>query len=214
MLISDVAVEHSYTVYAAIVISVATVAIRLAKGLFDFYDDYVLKRFLKRVDDLSTKCSVDSTQSQFIDALKCAEIFRLLSGIKASPKKAESLMMLYLSGVLSIESIKMISPYIEPCPLNVINVVVSRHQKFMAYYSRIVSAFIFITGLIVASPFLFTGGLGYSLVGTAVVVLFAFFSRVMVKDFRAYKCAIDIKNKLDDKTLMLSYNISGEIISD
>ena len=51
--IADILKEHSVTLVFAVMVSVVGLALKVAKSIYDFYEEYIIRRSYRRIADLS-----------------------------------------------------------------------------------------------------------------------------------------------------------------
>ena len=114
-----------------------SVAIKSATGIINFYEDTLVKRYFKRLTNLTENLSPDSKVTTYLNTLKENEAFRMTSGVNTFPEKSNTLIDIYLTGIIANTDLKRISPYIVPHDThdNLIEIRVSQIEKFSFAYS-------------------------------------------------------------------------------
>ena len=182
--IADILKEHSVTLVFAVMVSVVGLALKVAKSIYDFYEEYIIRRSYRRIADLSEIVKESGLHRDFLSDLKNNEVFRVVSGIKSSPKKSKALMRLYLSGNVSLDRLQGISRYLEPSSDGGLKLSISRFEKFASLCSLVSASIIFFLGLLMATQLLFSDNSVTSFLGMLVMLVFSFLARLMSKDFR------------------------------
>ncbi|WP_416397141.1 hypothetical protein [Allohahella sp. A8] len=173
------------------------IVVKLAGSNFDFYEIYVRRRYLNRIAELAEKISQGDLQLQFIDLLRDNEIFRLVSGLRTSPVKANALMLLYTSGCYSIKDLRLLAYYVDGYSDHTLSVEVKLRDKWFAGYSLASAIFIFVIGVIWAFGILLAPtSLLSILLAVSGLSLCVVVAGYLLKDFKAFRMATRLKKAL------------------
>jgi len=196
--IPEIIKEHTLMYGIGVTIALIGVAIKTIKGLFELYEELVIRRYLNRLGELSKGVNTDSTASKYINILKENEVFRLASGITASPEKSVMLMDVYLLGIISNSDLKRVSLYLKP-DNNLIKIKVSYIDKILFTYSYISGMFLFLSGMIMGFPYFITEPGSRSFAGLIIMIVFFFMGMVVSRDYRSFRILKGVKEKLIEK---------------
>ena len=158
-------------------------AVKTATGFFDFYEEFLVKRYANRLDSLSKDIHTDSITSQYIKALRENEVFRIASGIECYPEKAKMLMEVYLLDVASRSEMKRLSPYLKP-ENDRISITVNWLDKTVFIYSFSSTVFLFLYGLYVGCFTYFTSNNVQAFAGLVVMFFFISICRITGRDYK------------------------------
>jgi len=196
--IPEIIKEHSLIYGIGVTIALIGVAVKTIKGLFELYEELVIRRYLKRLGVLSEGVISDSTASKYISALKENEVFRLASGISASPEKSVMLMNVYLLGMISNSDLKRVSFYLKP-DNNLVKIKVNHVDKALFTYSYISGMFLFFSGMIMGFPYFIAEPGTRSFAGLLTMIIFFFMAMVVSRDYRSFRILKEIREKLINK---------------
>ncbi len=189
---------NKYPVTAGFGISVAliSVIIKTATGLIDFYEEFLVKHYIKRLNSLVDHVKdKESITSQYVSSLQENEIFRIVSGIKASPEKANMLMKVYLLGIVSRDYLKRLSEYLTP-ENGKISITVCWMDKLQFYYSFFAASFCFLSGLTVLLSFGVSGESIHIIAGLIVMFIFSFIGTIAGRDYKTFRTLKLVKKRL------------------
>lgn len=94
-------------------IAVLAAFLKAAKSFFEFHDEHLQKRQLKRLAFLAKECETNPVLTQLITAAKEEEIFRNLYKRNASPEFMCAFNRLYETGKLSLSELRSSSFYLK-----------------------------------------------------------------------------------------------------
>ena len=163
------------------VIAVIGVAVKISKQVYDFYDEYVVHRYMKRIGRFEKEVDDNSVLSKYLIQQKENEIFRLTSGISTTNKKSKMLMSLYIDGGIERSRLKQIHHYLEPDDDKVsINFTVFDHG--LVLYSLLSSLYIFFYVIVITLPLMFDKNIMHVLVGVTILIMGAISSRILSRE--------------------------------
>lgn len=195
IIIPEIIKENPLTMSIALILTLIGIIIKAVKGLIDFYEEVILKRYFNRLNSLKENVKLDSTTYNYINALQENEIFRLASGIKSSPEKNNILMEIYLLGIVSNSDLKRISRYLKPDTKKIV-VDVDWFDKLQFTYSFLAGAFLFLYGFIVA-VFYFMIGEGIKMFsGVLTMFIFTFMTVIIGRDYKTFRILKRVKELL------------------
>lgn len=97
----------------AAAIAVFAAFLKSAKSFFEFHDEHLQKRQLKRLAFLAKECETNPVLTQLITAAKEEEIFRNLYRRTASPEFVSALTRLHETGRFSLSELRASSFYLK-----------------------------------------------------------------------------------------------------
>lgn len=195
IVIPEILKENVITFGIGLTVALVGVAVQLVKSLIDFYEEVLIKRYFKRLNSLTEHLSTESTTCKYLDALKENEIFRLASGIKASPEKTNMLMKIYLLGIVSNSELEMLSLYLKPQNMKV-SIEVNWFDKFRFIYSLLAATFLLLSGIIMGSPYFVMGKGIESIAGLVIMIVFIFIAAIVGRDYRTYRVLKRVRERL------------------
>ncbi len=204
---------NKYPVTAGFGISIAliSVIIKTATGLIDFYEEFLVKRYIKRLNSLADHVKdKESITSNYVSSLQENEIFRIVSGIKASPEKANMLMKIYLLGIVSRDYLKRLSEYLTP-ENNKISITIHWINKFQFCYSFFAAFFFFLYGLIVALLNSISGEPIKIIAGLIVMFIFSFIGTIVGRDYATFRVLELVRKRLIDLDMVTNPNDSIQL---
>ena len=207
--IPEIMKENAFTFGFALTFALLGVAVKVVKGLINFYEEVLIKRYFNRLNTLNEHVITDSKMSQYINSLKENEVFRLASGIKASPEKINLLMDVYILGVASNNDLKRLSPYLQPINEQV-RIDVNWFDKLQFTYSLLAALSLFIMGMMLGNTY-FVGAKGIdSFVGLVLMTFLLLLAAIVGKDYRTFRILKRVRARLLD--LDRVFNPTEEIV--
>ncbi|MFB2734603.1 hypothetical protein [Shewanella mangrovisoli] len=203
IVIPEIAKENAITFGIFLTAALIGVAIKIVRGLIDFYEEVLIKRYFKRLNSLKEHVDVDSTTSKYLNSLKEYEVFRLASGIRVAPEKAKVLMDIYLLGVASNVELKRVSPYLKLENTKVL-VDVKWIDKLQFTYSFIAAIFLMIAGMMIGFPYFVIGGGAESTTGLFIMVIFVMVAAIVGRDFRTYRILKCVSERLTELDMLIN----------
>ncbi|MDK1285959.1 hypothetical protein [Pseudoalteromonas umbrosa] len=189
--ILDKAPEYSGVI---IVFALLPVVVKTVSSLIDFYENVHLTRFFNRVKYLSEHAPSESEASTYLESLKCNEIFRLTSGIRAYPEKSKMLMKIFEMGIADNRELRGIQRYLFPSNTKV-RASINTLEKLHIIYSGIFGVILMVSGIVSAVYFQF-GELGESVAGIVIMFFLIFFGGIAFKDYQKYMVLKRVSKKL------------------
>lgn len=166
------------------------VPIKIAKSVYDFYDEYVLHRRYRRIILFLENCGDANVLKEFLSTLKETEVFRISTGISTSPLRARALMKLFNMGNITSTGLKGASKYLTLEANSELKLCISKFDRIFAYYGLASSILIFLMGALLPLSILQSRpnyiNIILALTTFAFIVLI---SRIMNEDYRAMKYA-------------------------
>ncbi|WP_437882895.1 hypothetical protein [Pseudomonas sp. LRF_L74] len=107
--------NFNITVVACLILALKLIT--AAKKIFDFHDEYFVKRRIDRLESLKSKVEVGKTLHVYLEESIASECFRITSGISTSTKYMEYLIKLSAVGKWSRFQLKAISEHLRFKPL-------------------------------------------------------------------------------------------------
>lgn len=211
--IPEILRENVITFGVGLTIALIGVAVKLVKGLIDFYEEVLIKRYFKRLNSLTEHLNTESIASKYLNVLKENEVFRLASGIKASPEKTNMLMEIYLLGVVSNSELKMLVQYLKPKNIK-ISLEVNWFDKLQFTYSFFAAIFLFFSGIVMGLPYFLKGKGMESIAGLFIIVVFFFIAMIVGRDYRTFLTLKRVKERLieldmlDNPNKSISWNVN------
>jgi len=171
-------------------------AVNTAKQILSFYEDHLISRSLKRIDNLSKSIPSDSEVHTYLNSMKESEVFRLVSGINVNTNESSLLMQLHNDGYVNKSQLKKIYPYVKLDENNKVSIQIPFSQQLLIAYSFVSAIYIFLLGLTFGLPFIASDEGSKSLAGISIVLICAFSARFLGKDFRAYGLLKKLRDNL------------------
>ncbi|MDT3294770.1 hypothetical protein Q4Q49_03550 [Shewanella sp. SP1S1-7] len=203
IVIPEIAKENAITFGIFLTAALIGVAIKIVRGLIDFYEDVLIKRYFKRLNSLKEHVEVDSTISKYLNSLREYEVFRLASGIRVAPEKAKVLMDIYILGVASNFELKRVSPFLKPENTKIL-VDVNWIDKLLFTYSFIAAIFLMIAGMLIGFPYFVIGGGAESTTGLFIMVIFVMVAAIVGRDFRTYRILKRVSERLTELDMLIN----------
>lgn len=203
ILIPEIAKENAITFGIFLTAALIGVAIKIVRGLIDFYEDVLIKRYFKRLNSLKEHVEVDSTTSKYLNSLREYEVFRLASGIRVAPEKAKVLMDIYILGIASNFELKRVSPFLKPENTKIL-VDVNWIDKLQFTYSFIAAIFLMIAGMLIGFPYFVIGGGAESTTGLFIMVIFVMVAAIVGRDFRTYRILKRVSERLTELDMLIN----------
>lgn len=209
--IPEILNKYSVTAGLGIFIALISVIIKTATGLIDFYEEFLVKRYIKRFNSLTDHIKdKESTTFQYVSSLQENEIFLIVSGIKASPEKANMLMKVYLIGIVSRDHLKRLSEYLTP-ENNKISITIRWIDKFQFCYSFFAASFFFLYGLIAALLNSISGEPIKIIVGLIFMFISSFIGTIVGRDYATFRVLERVRKRLIDLDMVTNPNDSIQL---
>ena len=97
---------------SAAIVAVIAALLKSVKSIFEFNDEHLQKRQLKRLAFLSKECEKNDALQQIVSIARDEEVFRNLFGRTASPKYIRALTHLYETEKFSLSELRVSSSYL------------------------------------------------------------------------------------------------------
>lgn len=181
-------------------VSVATVAvvatvIKMVKSLFEFNDEHLQKRQLKKLAFLAKECEKNDQLHQLVQTARDEEVFRNMFGRTGSPLFMNALSRAYESGKFSLSELRLSSFYLDVKD-GALVVVLGWGSRLIFWVS---ASLVVIMGLYIAALLwlLFGAPSGSSYLAAVVLMGFYFFFAWFIgSDARAVLVAKRVRKKL------------------
>lgn len=193
--IPEIISDNTITYGVGLTIALVGVAVKAVKGLIDFYEDVLIKRYFKRLNSFSEHISTESKMYRYVNLLKENEVFRLVSGIKSSPEKSNALMDIYLLGIASNDELKRVSSYFKPHNMKV-SIEVGWIEKLQFTYSLVAAIVLLFFGVLMGYSYFVLATGAEAVAGLIVMTIFMFVAMVVGKDYRTYRILKRVRSRL------------------
>lgn len=97
---------------SAVIVGVIAALLKSVKSIFEFNDDHLQKRQLRKLAFLAKECEKNDVLQQIVSTARDEEVFRNLFGRTASPENIGALTHLYKTGKFSLSELRVSSPYL------------------------------------------------------------------------------------------------------
>ncbi|NMH64913.1 hypothetical protein [Shewanella salipaludis] len=205
--IPEIVKENTITFGIGLTVALIGVAVRVVKGLIDFYEEVFVKRYFKRLISLNEHLDEESVSGRYLKLLKENEIFRLASGVKSTPENNNILMEIYILGVASNGELKRLSQYIRSDNMKAA-VEVDWFDKLQFTYSFFAATFLFLFGMIMGSANIVMGTGVESIAGFFVMIMFILIAAVVGRDYRTYRILKRVRERLVSLNMVANPDIS------
>lgn len=181
-------------------VSAATVAIlgammKMIKSLFEFNDEHLQKRQLKKLAFLAKECEKNDVLHRLIESTKDEEVFRNAFGRTGSPQFIDALTRAYKTGKFSLSELRISSPYLEVKNKTlVVELGLGAHTILYVAIGLVVIMGLYIAALLLK---LFSVPSGSSYAAALVLIIFyVLFAWLIGGDAREVLIAKRVRNKL------------------
>jgi len=191
--------QHVFIRFLLVFFVVLKVAILVLRDLPYLFEETILYRQIKRLNMLKDLTKEESKLNQFISDISESEVFRIITGIKASNNHADALMDIYITGIVSKTELKNISRYIVPTASHKkIEFRVKVFDKIIFVYSSIAALFFLVIGvyIVVVASIRASQGLVYFIAGMIWVSVISIIIKIVGKDFATYLVLMRVREKL------------------
>ncbi|MBQ4837365.1 hypothetical protein [Pseudoalteromonas luteoviolacea] len=178
----------------AIVVSLIPIVLKTTTSLIEFYENVHLKRFFNRIKYLADNSTNKSEVSNYLECLKCNEVFRIASGIRTYPEKSKMLMKIFELGIVENKELKSIQGYLNPSRTK-IKASLNNFERIQIIYSCTAGIFLMLMGVLSAAYFQF-GKPVEALFGILMMFVLMLFGGVILKDFRRYRTLVRVTSEL------------------
>ena len=185
---------------SAATVAVVAAVIKLVKSLFEFNDEHLQKRQLKKLAFLANECEKSQTLHRLVETARDEEVLRNIFGRTGSPQFISALTRTYETGKFSLSELRLSSSY-----LHVRDGALFVDLGWGAHVLLWVSiGLVILMGLYIAILLfqLFGTPSGSSYVAALVLMIFYFlFAWFVGGDARVVLVAKRVRNKLEDSEI-------------
>lgn len=187
------------TTLGMVAIGIFAKALLSLKRAIDFHDEYFVKKRIKRIADLKAFVKEGQPITRFLDHSLETEIFRIDSGITASPARMKALIDIHDSGLWTVAQLRGAAKHlvIDNNTLKA-SIKISRADQIGALISLGVAILLLTAGTSYFVALVLTKTLIGFAVGVSLFGLFFIIGLLISYDYRSYRMALQIQPHLQN----------------
>lgn len=178
---------NSFVVFIVAAVSLGNFLIKLFTGAFILHNDYFVSRQVNRIVKLRSAIEDNPSLKLFINTMADDKIFRVATGIKATPDRANALMQLYQTAKVSKAQLKAYSSFLQLNDAGELKISNDNFDKFTVYYSLFAGVLIFSCTLWIAITIVSNWTVSTTLSGALIFLIGVFATSFMLRDFTVFR---------------------------